>query len=82
MFINVQVGGGGLISGMSAVIKHQSPTTKIIGCQPIVSDCMRQSVRAGKIVEIPAAYSLSDATVGGIEPDAITLQYCMELVDE
>eukprot|EP00958_Prasinococcus_capsulatus_P015960 scaffold1745_cov358-Prasinococcus_capsulatus_cf.AAC.6 len=81
-FVFVPVGGGGLISGMAAVIKALSPTTRVIGCQPSVSDCMNQSVQAGEIVKIPDRYSLSDATVGGIEPGSITLQYCMELVDE
>eukprot|EP00882_Tetradesmus_deserticola_P028909 GHRQ01032236.1.p1 GENE.GHRQ01032236.1~~GHRQ01032236.1.p1 ORF type:complete len:118 (+),score=47.70 GHRQ01032236.1:3-356(+) len=42
---------------------------------------MRQSVSAGRIVDVSSAGTLSDATAGGIEEDAITLQPCRQYVD-
>jgi threonine dehydratase len=43
---------------------------------------MAESVKAGRIVEMPSGPSLSDATVGLIEAGAITLAVCAACVDE
>ncbi|KAK9829755.1 hypothetical protein WJX72_007688 [[Myrmecia] bisecta] len=78
----VPVGGGGLISGIAAVLKSVSPNIQVVGCQPAASDVMTQSVRAGQIVDVPSGKTLSDGTAGGIEPDALTLEPCMRFVDQ
>jgi threonine dehydratase len=80
--IFVPVGGGGLISGIARVVKTLAPHVRIIGCQPEVSDVMRQSVDEGSIVTIPWMKTLAEGVSGGIEEDAITLGPCMDLVDE
>ena len=78
----VPVGGGGLIAGVAALLKHMvGPSVTIIGCQPERSDVMR-SVEAGSVVELPWEETLSDATAGGIEEDSLTLAACTEFVDE
>ncbi len=43
---------------------------------------MRQSVLAGRIVDIPSYDTLSDGTAGGVEPDALTLEPCTLFVDQ
>ncbi|KAK9833557.1 hypothetical protein WJX81_005844 [Elliptochloris bilobata] len=78
----VPVGGGGMISGIAAVLKEAAPAVHIVGCQPSASDVMRRSVDAGRIVEHPSLPTLSDGTAGGVEEGAITLEPCMRLVDE
>jgi threonine dehydratase len=79
----VPVGGGGLISGVAALIKSLDPQVKIYGCQPEASDVMRQSVEAGgTVVELKWQETLSDATAGGIEHGALTVDACMKFVDE
>lgn len=78
----VPVGGGGLISGIAAVLKSIDPAVKVIGCQPSRSDVMRQSVLAGKVVDLPWQDTLSDGTAGGIEEGSITLEPCQQFVDE
>jgi len=75
------VGGGGLISGIAAYIKDQSPETKIIGCQPENSPEMTLSVRAGTYLEIESKPTLSDGSAGGFERNAITFELCKKLVD-
>jgi threonine dehydratase len=80
--IFVPIGGGGLISGIAAYIKAMSPQTKIIGCLPENSPVMAASIKAGKIIEIPTLPTLSDATAGGIEPNAITFDFCQKFVDD
>lgn len=78
----VAVGGGGLISGIGAVMKQISPATRIIGCWPAASTAMYASLQAGEIVEPPEHETLSDGTAGGLEPGAITFPLCQQLIDD
>ncbi len=78
----VPVGGGGLISGIAAHLKERAPHVRVVGCQPTACPIMVESVKAGRVVELPSAPSLSDATVGLVEADAITLPVCRACVDE
>lgn len=78
----VAVGGGGLISGIGAVMKTLSPETRIIGCWPAASVAMCASLAAGEIVEPPEHDTLSDGTAGGLEPGTITFPICQQVVDE
>ncbi|NUR98515.1 MAG: pyridoxal-phosphate dependent enzyme [Kribbellaceae bacterium] len=78
----VAVGGGGLISGVAAVLKKHLPNIKVYGAQPAADDAMAASVRAGEIVQVPAKQTLSDGTAGSVEPGSITFELCRELVDD
>lgn len=80
--ILVPIGGGGLISGIAGYIKSVSPRTKVIGCLPENSPVMAESIKAKKIIEMETLPTLSDATAGGIEPAAITFDFCKEFVDD
>jgi threonine dehydratase len=51
--IFVAVGGGGLISGIAAYVKHVRPEIKVIGVQPVDSDAMTRSLAAGRRVALP-----------------------------
>jgi threonine dehydratase len=50
----VPVGGGGLISGVSAAMKLSKPSVKIIGVEPELAADAQASLRAGHIVEFSA----------------------------
>lgn len=76
------VGGGGLISGVAATVKSAWPDVRVIGASPANDAAMAASVRAGCVIEIDARPTISDATAGGVEEEAITLPLCTELVDE
>lgn len=78
----VSVGGGGLIAGIAGHLKSVSPRTRIVGCSPENSQVMAQSVKAGRILDLPSEPTLSDGTAGGIEPDSITFPMVRDLVDE
>jgi threonine dehydratase len=78
----VPVGGGGLVSGIASYIKSRAPSAYVVGCQPAASPIMAESVRAGRLLELPSEPSLSDATLGMAEPGAITFPLCQTLVDE
>lgn len=77
----VTVGGGGMIAGIASYLKSVSPHTQIVGCQPENDAAMLASVRAQKIVSVAARPTLSDGSAGGLEPGAITLGLCQQLVD-
>ena len=43
----------------------------MIGCQPSQSAVMAESVKAGKILDLPSGETLSDGTAGGIEDNTV-----------
>ena len=45
---------------------------QVIGCQPVRSKVMYESVKAGKIVFEESKETLSDGTAGGIEENAVS----------
>ncbi len=78
----VALGGGGLISGIAAYLKSVRPEVRVIGCSPANSQVMIESVRAGKILDLPSLPTLSEGTAGGVEAGAITFELCRALVDD
>ena len=77
----VAVGGGGLIGGIAGHLKAHRPSIDVIGCQPVNSAVMAQSVEAGTILDLPSLPTLSDGTAGGVEDDTVTFEYCRTAVD-
>ena len=56
------VSGGGLLAGVSEVVKTLSPTTEVWGVEPALFDDLRQSLEVGERVAIkPTGRSLCDA---------------------
>src|SRR5256885_7907932 len=51
--IFVAVGGGGLIAGIAAYVKRLRPEVRVIGVQPVDSDAMSRSLKAGRRVTLP-----------------------------
>lgn len=78
----IAVGGGGLISGVGGFLKSVYPAVSVVACQPAASAVMTESVKAGKILDLPSDPTLSDGTAGGIEADAITFDICRDITDE
>jgi threonine dehydratase len=78
----VPVGGGGLVGGIGAWLKERAPSVRIVGCQPAACPILVESMKAGRLLELPSAPSLSDATVGLIEARAITFPLCRACVDD
>lgn len=76
------VGGGGLIAGIAGYLKAVDPSIEVIGCQPVNSCVMYESVKAGEILDLESLPTISDGTAGGIDPDSMTLDLCRQLVDD
>ncbi len=52
-YLILPVGGGGLASGVSAVFRELSPETTIIGVEPEGAPALLESLKAGKVIELP-----------------------------
>ena len=76
------VGGGGLAAGIAGYLKAGDARLQIIGCQPQRSCVMFESIRAGRILDLPSLPTLADGTAGGIESDTLTFEICRDRIDE
>lgn len=80
--IVVPVGGGGLISGIAVAVKSLRPSTEVIGVQTDGSSTMYWSWKAGEVLQVEETDTLAEAFLGGVEPGSVTLDICMEYVDD
>ncbi|MBL8511750.1 MAG: threonine ammonia-lyase, biosynthetic [Betaproteobacteria bacterium] len=79
--IFVPVGGGGLIAGIAAYVKALSPHTRIIGVEPVDSNAMYLSLKAGKRVTLPHVNLFADG-VAVKQVGRETFRLARKLVDE
>jgi threonine dehydratase len=80
----VPVGGGGLISGVSAAIKLSNPKVKIIGVEPELAADAQASLRAGHIVEF-SAEQVTQTLADGLRTQsigAINFEHIRAYVDD
>ncbi|MCV6594088.1 MAG: pyridoxal-phosphate dependent enzyme [Silicimonas sp.] len=80
--IFISMGGGGLISGIGAVIKSFAPQVRIIGASATNSAALAASIKAGRIVETAHHDTLADGIAGGVDEGSITLPMATEVIDE
>jgi threonine dehydratase len=66
----VPVGGGGLISGVSAAIKVSRPKVKVIGVEPELAADAQASLRAGHIVSF-SAEQVSQTLADGLRTQSV-----------
>jgi threonine dehydratase len=64
------IGGGGLISGISAAIKLTNPAVKVIGVEPELAGDARASLHAGHVVSFPAD-QVSQTLADGLRTQSI-----------
>jgi len=79
--IFVPIGGGGLIAGVAAYVKQLRPDIKIIGVQPVDSDAMYRSLKAGKRVTLEHVGLFADGVAVKLVGTE-TFRLCRKLVDE
>ncbi len=78
--IYVAVGGGGLISGISAYVKSLWPKVEIIGVEPDDSAAMSKSLKAGKRIELSTVGLFADG-VAVRKVGENTFDICQKYVD-
>jgi threonine dehydratase len=76
------VGGGGLIAGLAVAAKALHPSIKVYGAEPLATPTMRESLLAGRIVEIAEEETIADGLAGNIEQGSISFPLIQELVDD
>lgn len=75
------VGGAGLISGCSTVVKALSPETRVVGVEPEAGDDVRQSLQSGRRVQIDVPRTIADGQQT-TAPGELTFAVVRERVDE
>lgn len=80
--VYIALGGGGLLAGVASYLKSVWPGLVVVGASPERSAVMIESIRAGRILDLPSGPTLSDGTAGGVEEGAITFPLCARLADE
>jgi threonine dehydratase len=73
----VQVGGGGLISGVATAVKGLRPDARVIAIEPERSPALHESLKAGEPVTVEAK-SIADG-LNGPYAGANCVQVCLEL---
>ena len=77
----VPIGGGGLISGVAATIKHINPDCKVYGVQAQRADSMYRSIIENKRIELASVNTFADGTAVKL-PGELTFDFCKKYVDE
>lgn len=75
------VGGGGLLAGVATLAKMLNPNIKVIGVEPAGAACMKESLKAGKVVTLTSIDTIADGTAVKT-PGDIIFPYIQKYVDE
>lgn len=77
----VAAGGGGLISGVAAVVKELVPGVRVVGVQAEGAAAWPGSLAAGRPLRLREMSTLADGIAVG-EPSGLTFAHVRDLVDE
>lgn len=77
----VQVGGGGLASGVAAAVKRLNPRIRVIGAEPDGAPKMSRSLAAGHPVMIERPESIADGLLA-VTPGVLTFRHVQAFVDD
>ena len=77
----VEVGGGGLSSGVSAAIKQRAPHIRVVGVEPEGAPKMKRSLEAGHVVTLDKTGSIADGLLT-VRPGDLTFEHVRAFVDE
>jgi threonine dehydratase len=77
----VAIGGGGLISGIAVAAKALKPGIRIIGVEPTGAPTLYESIRAGRVVELPEI-TTTVPTMAARRTEAVNLELVQRHVEE
>jgi len=77
----VAIGGGGLISGIAVAAKAKKPGIRIIGVEPTGAPTLYESVKAGRVVELPEI-TTAVPTMAARKTDPANLELVRRHVEE
>ena len=79
----VPVGGGGLIAGIASYVKRVAPRTRIVGVEPVDSNAMAASLKAGRRLTLPHVNIFADGVAVkqvGVETFRLARKHVDEMV--
>lgn len=79
--VYVPVGGGGLISGVAAAVKHTRADVRVIGVEPTGAAKMAASRAAGRPVRLARTSSIADGLLP-LQPGDLTFAHVQAFVDD
>ncbi len=79
--VAVPVGGGGLIAGVAAAMRHLRPKPRIYGVEPRGAAAMSKSLRLGRAVHLERVDSIADGLAAPMA-GGITYDHVRALVDD
>jgi len=79
--VYVPIGGGGLISGVSAAIKSLRPSVRVVGVEPTGARKMGASIDAGHPVTLDKTGSVADGLLP-VRPGDLTFAHVQRFVDD
>ncbi len=77
----VQIGGGGLISGIASAIKLNKPSVRVIGVESASGPAMQLSLQQGKPARITRAPTIAEG-MGAPFVGELNIEICKQYVDE
>ena len=77
----IPLGNGALLGGMATWIRHASPSTRIVGVCAAAAPAMRESLRAGRVIETKDAKTIADGIAVRV-PVPEALEYLAPVVDD
>jgi threonine dehydratase len=80
-YILLPIGGGGLASGVSALIKQIKPNIKIIGIEPLGAASMKEAITQGKVVTLDTINNFVDGAAVKRVGD-LNFNICKDTLDQ
>ena len=74
------IGGGGLVSGVSAAIKQVRPAVQVVGIEPSGAAGMKRSIEAGEVRTLDGSSSIADGLMAA-RPGDLTFAHVRTFVD-
>jgi threo-3-hydroxy-L-aspartate ammonia-lyase len=74
------IGGGGLVSGVSAAIKQSRPAIQVIGIEPAGAAGMKRSIEAGEVRTLDGSSSIADGLMAA-RPGELNFAHVRTFVD-
>lgn len=80
-YILVPVGGGGLATGVSTLVKMLNPHIKVIGVEPANANSLEVALECGEVTTLPSVNTIADGTAVKTVGDKI-FPYLQQNLDE
>ena len=79
--IVVEIGGGGLSSGVAAAVKQRAPHVRVVGVEPEGAPKMTRSLEAGHPVTLDTVGTIADGLMT-VRPGDLTFEHVRTFIDE